>query len=89
MCLSISVCVERYFCAGCPQFDLVRGFFGSGNYIYAHCLRVSVFKLAGVEDWRDKIVYLCADGLIVNLGKDNGVGIKIGATRSSTCAQTV
>ena len=41
------------------------------------------------KDWRDKIVYLCADGLSVNLGKDNGVGIKIGATRSSTCAQTV
>ena len=41
------------------------------------------------EDWRDKIVYLCADGASVNLGKDNGVGMKIGATRSSTCVQMV
>ena len=36
-----------------------------------------MFKLAGVEDWRDKIVYLCADGASVNLGKDNGVAAKL------------
>ena len=49
----------------------------SGNYIYSHCLHVSVFKLAGVEDWRDKVVYLCADVASMNLGKDNGVGAKL------------
>ena len=51
--------------------------FGSGNYINAHCLCVSVVKLAGVKDWRNKIVYLCADGASVNLGRDNGVAAKL------------
>ena len=36
-----------------------------------------VFKLAGLEEWRKKVVFLCADGASVNMGKKNGVAAKL------------
>ena len=84
MCMSIIVCVfslfftsEHYFLQVVHTVRSGPRIFGSGNYIYAHCLHVSVFKLAGVEDWHNKIVYLFTDGASINLGKDNGVATKL------------
>ena len=80
MYVSISVCVEHYFFAGCPHSSIWCEDFLVVVIIIIllyTCLRVSVFKMAGVEDWRNKIVYLCADGASVNLGKDNGVAAKL------------
>ena len=40
-------------------------------------MHLSVFKLAGVADWRAKVVFLCADGAAVNMGRVNGVAAKL------------
>ncbi|XP_078810615.1 zinc finger protein 862-like [Oryzias latipes] len=37
----------------------------------------TVFKEAGIPDWREKIVFLAADGASVNMGKKNGVAAKL------------
>ena len=54
------------------------------NYIYyiiskLHTtpIYVSVFKNAGLEKWRKKVVLLCTDGASVNTGKKNGVAAKL------------
>ena len=38
---------------------------------------VSVLKNAGLEKWRKMVVFLCADGASVNMGKKNGVAAKL------------
>ena len=38
---------------------------------------IPVFKRAGIEEWRDKTVFLCCDGAAVNVGRKNGVAAKL------------
>ena len=51
------------------------------NYIisklHSPAIYVSVLKLAGLEKWRKKVVFLCADGASVNMGKKNGIAAKL------------
>ncbi len=46
-------------------------------YILVTVKFISVFKRAGIEEWRDKTVFLCCDGAAVNLGRRNGVAVKL------------
>ena len=36
-----------------------------------------MFKRAGIDEWRDKTVFLCCDGAAVNVGRKNGVAAKL------------
>lgn len=38
---------------------------------------ISVFLEAGIADWKKKIVFLCADGAAVNMGRKNGVAAQL------------
>ena len=38
---------------------------------------IPVFKQAGIEEWRDKAVFLTGDSAAVNHGKKNGVAAKL------------
>ena len=38
---------------------------------------IPVFKQAGIDEWRDKMVFLCCDGAAVNVGRKNGVAAKL------------
>ena len=38
-----------------------------------------MFQLAGITDWQEKLVFLCADGAAVNMGRKNGVAAKLRA----------
>lgn len=40
-------------------------------------ISISVFRRAEINDWRDKLVFLCADGAAVNIGRKNGVAAKL------------
>ena len=63
---------KHYICRLFTQFDLGQGFLAV-VIIFMH--------IAFVFQWSSwpasKIVYLCADGASVNLGKDNGVAAKL------------
>lgn len=36
-----------------------------------------MFEKAGLEKWKEKVVFLCADGAAVNMGKKTGVAAKL------------
>lgn len=36
-----------------------------------------MFEKAGLEKWKEKVVFFCADGAAVNMGKKTGVAAKL------------
>ncbi|KAJ4929799.1 hypothetical protein JOQ06_018820, partial [Pogonophryne albipinna] len=61
---------------------VVQSFLGIEDVKHAHADGVlsavqTVFEKAGLDNWKEKVVFLCADGAAVNLGKRNGVAAKL------------
>ncbi|KAJ8333912.1 hypothetical protein SKAU_G00412310 [Synaphobranchus kaupii] len=61
---------------------VVQSFFGIEDVKHANADGIiaavdSVFQQAGLENWRDCVVFLCADGAAVNMGRKNGVAAKL------------
>lgn len=36
-----------------------------------------MFEKAGLEKWKEKLVFFCTDGVAVNMGKKTGVAAKL------------
>ncbi|KAM3871389.1 LOW QUALITY PROTEIN: apoptosis-stimulating of p53 protein 1-like [Diretmus argenteus] len=61
---------------------VVQSFLGIEDVKHAHADGVlsavqSVFEKAGLEKWKEKMVFFCADGAAVNMGRKNGVAAKL------------
>ncbi|KAJ8368732.1 hypothetical protein SKAU_G00087600 [Synaphobranchus kaupii] len=54
---------------------VVQSFFGDVKHANADGIIAAVDS--GLENWRDCVVFLCADGAAVNMGKKNGVAAKL------------
>ncbi|KAK1907004.1 Zinc finger protein 862 [Dissostichus eleginoides] len=61
---------------------VVQSFLGIEDVKHAHADGVlsavqTVFEKAGLDNWKEKVVFFCADGAAVNMGKRNGVAAKL------------
>lgn len=57
----------------------LQSFLGIEDVKHAHAdgALSAVFEKAGLDNWKEKVVFLCADGAAVNLGKRSGVAAKL------------
>ncbi|XP_036928236.1 zinc finger protein 862-like isoform X2 [Acanthopagrus latus] len=61
---------------------VVQSFLGIEDVKHAHAAGVlsagqSVFEKAGLEKWKEKVVFFCADGAAVNMGEKTGVAANL------------